>query len=94
MRRRAGRIVGVQCAENQVARERGLHGDFRRLAIADFADQTNVGIVTKDRPQTGAEGQAGFGVHLNLIDAAKLIFDRVFDRDDFQIGLLILDRAA
>src|SRR2546430_4114625 len=32
-------IVGVQRAENQVARQRRLYGNFRGFHIANFADQ-------------------------------------------------------
>ncbi len=33
----AGRIVGVQRAEDQVAGQRGADGDFRRFEVANFS---------------------------------------------------------
>ena len=44
-------IVGVQRAEDQVAGQRRLHGDLGGLAVANFADQHHVRVVTQNRPQ-------------------------------------------
>ena len=48
---RAGGVVGVQRREDQVAGQRGLHGDLGRLAVADFADQHHVRVVAQDGAQ-------------------------------------------
>ena len=47
----ARRVVGVQRREHEVARERRLDGDRRRLAVADFADEDDVGVLPQERPQ-------------------------------------------
>ena len=39
------------------------------------------------------ERQADFGMHLNLVDAFELIFDRVFGRDDLGRSFLISNSA-
>ena len=78
----AGRVVGVQRAEHQVAGERRLDGDLGRFQVAHFADQDHVRVVPQDAPQGGGERQADLGVHLDLADARLLVLDRVFDRDD------------
>src|SRR5439155_12038869 len=54
------------------------------------ADEHDDGVLTQDRPQPGREGQAALRVHLNLVHAAKLIFDRVFDRDDLAFDVVDL----
>ena len=54
----AGGIVGVQRREDQVPGQRGLDGDLRRLVIADFADEDDVGVVTQNRPQAAGERQS------------------------------------
>ena len=81
-RHRAGRVVGVQRGENQVAGQRRLHGDLRRFLVADFADENHVRVVAQDRAQAAREGQPGLFGDLDLVDALELIFDRVFDGDD------------
>ena len=45
----AGGVVGVQGAEDQVAGQGGLDGDFGDFLIADFADQNDVGRLAQHR---------------------------------------------
>src|SRR5580704_2962037 len=77
-----GDVVGVHGGEHQVAGKRGLNGDLRGLLVANFADHDLVRVVPQNRTQSAREGQSLFLVHRNLRDAAKLIFDGVFDGDD------------
>jgi len=42
---RVGGIIGVQRGENQVPGERRLNRYLRRLLIADFADEDDVGVL-------------------------------------------------
>src|ERR1700733_4121104 len=83
-----GAIVGVHGGENQVAGERGVDGDLRGFLVADFADHDLVRVVAQDGAQAAGEGEAFFFVHRNLGDAAHLIFDRVFNGDDFVFVVL------
>ena len=69
-------------------RQRGLHGDLRRLLIADFTDEHDVGIVAENRAQAAGKRQAGFFRHLDLVHALELILDRIFDRDDLALGVV------
>ena len=55
---RAGRVVGVQRREDQVAGQRGLHGDLRGFLVANFADQNHVRVVAQNRAQPARKGQA------------------------------------
>src|SRR5204862_5647674 len=70
---RAHRVVGMERGEDEVAGERGLDRDLRRLAVADLADEDDVGILAHDRSQRGAEGETGALVHLDLYDARQSI---------------------
>src|SRR5262249_19039804 len=79
---RAGGVVGVQRAENDVASQRRLHGNLRRFQVADLADQDLVGVLTQDRAQGRGERQANFVVDRALHDAVDLVLDRVLGRDD------------
>src|SRR5207253_726270 len=75
-------VVRVQRAKYEVAGERSLDGHFRRLHIADFTHQDNVGVLTQDAAQPGGEGEANLGPDLDLADPGNLVFDGVFHRDD------------
>ncbi len=61
-RDRAGRVVGVQRAEDEVAGQRGLHGDFGRLQVANLTHQDPVGILPQDGPQAIRKRVADFRV--------------------------------
>src|SRR5580692_3355347 len=76
-------VIGVNRGENQVAGKRGLNRDLCRLGVTDFAHHDLVGIVTQNGSQSASESQALFLVDRNLSNAANLVFDRVFNGDDF-----------
>src|SRR5439155_7491948 len=84
----AGRVVGVQGAEHQVAGQSGLDGALGRLQVAHFADQDHIRVVTKDASQSGGERQSNLTVHLNLTDAFAVVLDRILDGDDLE-GLFL-----
>ena len=83
---RRRRVVGVQRREDEVAGERRLDRDLRRLAVADLADHDDVGVGAHHRAQAVGERQAGARVDLDLGDALDLELDRVLDRDDVLLG--------
>ena len=88
-------VVGVHGGEHEVAGQRGLHRDLRRLAVADLADHDLVGVVPQDRAQAACEGQALLFVDRDLQHAGQLVFDRVFDRDDLvAAGVDLGDRGV
>ncbi len=82
----AGRVVGVQRGENQMAGERGVDGDGGRFQVADFPDHHDVRRLAQDRAQRGGKRQADLLADLHLVDAGQDIFDRVLDGDDFAVG--------
>ena len=88
-RQRGRGVVSVKRREHQVAGLRGLHRDLGCFLVADFAHQYDVGILAKNRTKRVGERELGLFVHLRLVHARDLIFDRVFDRDD--VGLPRLD---
>ena len=65
-----------------MARHRRLHGDLRRLLVADLADEDHVGILPERRAENLGEGQLGGDVDRGLRDPLEPVFDRVLDRDD------------
>ena len=83
----AGGVVGVQRREHQVAGERRLHGDARGLEVADLADHDDVRVLAHDRAQRVGEVEPDLRLHLDLVDAVDLVFDRVLDGDDLDVGL-------
>ena len=67
---------------------RGLHGDLRRIQVADFADHDHVRILTQDRAQTAGEGHLDTQVDLGLADAVDVVLDRVLDRHDVAAAVI------
>ena len=55
-RDRADGMVGVECRENEVARQRRLHGDLRCFAIANLTDHDDVGVLPERVFQDAGEG--------------------------------------
>src|SRR5580698_4732354 len=88
-------VVGVDRSEDQVAGQRRLNRDLRRLRIADFANHDLVGIVSQNGSQPAGKGQPLFLVHRNLRNAAQLVLDRIFNGDDLVfVGLDLVDRGV
>ena len=81
-RKRPRGVIGVESAENQMSRQRGLHGNLRRFLVTNFTNEDHVRIMPQNGPQPASKGQPGFFRDLNLVDAAQLIFDRILDGDD------------
>ena len=90
-RDRARRIVGVQGAENEMAGERGLHRDLRRLQIARLPDHDPVRVLPKKGTQHPREGQPDAFVHRHLNDAFEIILDRFLGGK--QLGIDRIDLA-
>ena len=82
------RAVGVQSAEHKVSGEGGLDGDFGGFKIADFADENDVGILAEEGAQGGGKVEADLLLHLNLVDALQLEFDRIFGGHDVGVRLV------
>src|SRR2546422_6787609 len=85
-RDRTGRVVRVDRGEHQVARERRLDGDLRRLEVADLADEDHVRVLPNDVPEPRGEREADLRLHVDLVDALELVLDRVLDGDDLPVG--------
>jgi hypothetical protein len=50
-----------------------------------FADHDHVRILAHDVAQAGGKGQPDLRIHMDLVDAIHLVFDGVFDGDDFLV---------
>ena len=80
-----GSVEGVQRGENQVAGFGGEQGGGNGFEVAHFADEDDVGVLTKCGAERG--GKVG-GVHFDfaLIDKAALVamekLDGVFNGDE------------
>ena len=90
----AGRVVGVQRAENEVTGETGVDRDAGGLEIANFTDHDDVRRLAQDGAQRRRESHADLGIHLHLIDPVHLIFDRVFDGDDLAVRFVDVIEAG
>src|SRR5215471_12347774 len=87
-----GNVIGMDGGENQVSCERGLNGDLGGFLVADFAHHDLVRVVAQNGAQSSGKGEPLLFVHGNLCDTAQLIFDGIFDGDDFVfVGLDFVD---
>ena len=85
---RTRRVVGVQGGEHEMPSERRLYGDRGRLAVTHLADHQDIRVLPQDAPQRPRERHTGLHVHRHLRDALQMVFDRVFDGDDFLRGTM------
>ena len=65
---------------------RCLDGDVGGFQIAHLAHHHNVRVLSQKGPQGHSKTQAGFVLHIDLVDARKLDFARVFDCGDVHLG--------
>ena len=66
--------------DDQVAGFRGAQRRFDRVAVAHFADDDDVRIVTHQGADDIGDGVGRVVGHRSLIDQRHVIFDRRFDR--------------
>ncbi len=72
----------VKRAHDEVAGERRLDGNPRRLGIAHLPDENDIRVLPKQRSKDRRKGSSCLRVHLDLRDAVEVILDRVFDGHD------------
>ena len=73
----SGRIIGVERAEDEVARLGRLDGDPGRFGVADLAHEDHVGILAQDGAQRLGEAEPRLLEDLHLVRSAQTVFDRV-----------------
>ena len=71
-----------------MARKRSFHRDGRGFGIAHFTDHDDVRVLSEHRAESGGKGHASTLVHAALVDARKLIFNRIFDSDDVVVACI------
>ena len=67
----------MQCGEHQVSRDSRADSDIGCLAVTDLTDHDYIGVLTEYGTQGCREGHTCFFVHLALVYAVYLLFDRV-----------------
>ena len=85
-RRRGRRVVRMEGREDEVAGQRGLDRDRGRFEIPDLAHHDDVGILADDRPEPLCKRQPLLDRNLGLGHARELVLDRVFQRQDVELG--------
>ena len=81
----AGRVIGMQGRQHQMAGQGRLDGDAAGFQVAHFADHDHVRILADDRAQGMGEVEPDLRFGLDLVDAFDLVFDRIFNRDDLDV---------
>ena len=69
-----------------MAGDGGPHGDLGGLAVPDLADGDDVRILPQDGAETVCEGHAGLFVDLGLVHAVDVIFYRILQRHQVDLG--------
>ena len=77
---RAGRVIGVQGTQHQMAGNRSLYRNSRRFLVTNLTNHNNIRVLSQNRAQRGGKGQAGFNINLHLIDAVNVGLHRVLNR--------------
>ena len=72
----------MERAQNHVARKSGFDGDFCRFEVSDLADHDDVRVLSEEGAEGCGEVEADGFVHLYLVDAHEVEFDRVFGGRD------------
>ncbi len=85
-RNSAGCGICVQGRKHQVAGQCGVDGERCGLFVADLPHHDDVGILTHETSQAVGKREADLGAHLRLIDTRHLIFDRIFNSRDVDVG--------
>ena len=70
----------MQGGEDEMAGERSLNGNLRRLQIARFAHHDSVRVLPQKCAQDSRKGQPDVLIHRHLHDAFEVVFDRLFRR--------------
>jgi hypothetical protein len=82
----AGSVVGMNGTENKMSCHGGLNCDGSSFRVAHFADQHHIRVMSEDTAKPGGEIESDLRLDLNLADLLKIVFHRIFDGDDFQVG--------
>src|SRR5260370_452965 len=89
-----GGAVGVQGGEDQVTGEGGFDGDVRGLFVAGLPDQDDIRVLAQEGAQHAGEIEADVFVYLDLVDAGKVVFDRVFRGGDVNARVVDLSQRG
>ena len=77
-----GGIIRVKGAEDQMAGQGRLDGNFRCLRISNLADEDHIRVLPDNGSQGIGKGEPDGRLDLNLVDPSELIFYGILDGDD------------
>ena len=61
---------------------------FSRFFVADFTDHNDIGVLTQKRPERCGKSYTRKQIYLGLIDIFNIIFNRVLNSNDVDIGFV------
>ena len=93
-RDRARRIIGVERSKNQVARERRLNGNLRRLQITRFSNHDAIRILPQEVAQNSSKGQADAFIHRHLHDSLQIVLNGLLGSDQLRINRVDLAQTG
>ncbi len=74
--------------KHEVTGQRRVDRDVGGLLVANLADHDHVGILPQEGAQRAGEGQPDLRLDVDLVDAADLVLDRIFRREDVEVRLV------
>jgi hypothetical protein len=75
----------MQGGQDQSAHQSCPARNFRGFLIPDFSHHNDIRVLPQKRPKRRRKGQANGLIHLHLFNAVQLVFDWVFDGQDFPV---------
>ena len=91
---RAGRVIGVEGAQDEMPGERGLNGDLRCFQVAHFPQHDDIGVLAEKGAEGLAEGHADGVIDRDLHDALDVVFDGVFNSEQFGVDAVDAGEAG
>lgn len=81
-RNRGRGVRSMNRRQDQVAGDRGGHGNLSRLSVPDFTNHDHVGILPQDGSERCGKVEPCTPIDVNLACPIESVFDRVLDGDD------------
>src|SRR6266480_241523 len=75
----------MQGGEDEVAGERSLNRNLRRLQIASLADHDSIRVLPQKRSQHARESRPDVFIHRHLYDAFQIVLHRLLCREQLEI---------
>src|SRR6185436_5464382 len=77
-----------------MARQCGADGDLSCFGISNFADHDYIRILSEYRSKCSCECDTDIRSYMCLVDAGKVVLDRIFNRGDIDFRFVDIIQSA